>query len=184
MATSDLGCAQNPDGSLRDASEIEFFNDVDDSPNFGSPRFRSFTRRSADNLLERENSDSVAYHPNPRIPHQAMGNNVNSPKSAAVPNQNGFAACKHEIIGYPSICIRYPVISLGLVRAKPHVVDAGAIHHRQWRKISRFEDVSNCKLNANSRLDVPDLRVLSRNVRPPRNGELQRCRKECNARPS
>ncbi|KAJ7829842.1 hypothetical protein B0H13DRAFT_2213484 [Mycena leptocephala] len=37
MATSDLGCAQNPDGSLRDASEIEFFNDVDDTVPISGP---------------------------------------------------------------------------------------------------------------------------------------------------
>jgi hypothetical protein len=33
----DLGCAQNPDGSLRDASEIEFFNDVDDTVPISGP---------------------------------------------------------------------------------------------------------------------------------------------------
>jgi hypothetical protein len=37
MVTSDLGCAQNPDGSLRDASEIEFFNDVEDTVPISGP---------------------------------------------------------------------------------------------------------------------------------------------------
>ncbi|KAJ6573228.1 hypothetical protein B0H10DRAFT_2105571 [Mycena sp. CBHHK59/15] len=37
MADSVLGCAQNPDGSLRDASEIQFFNDVDDQHPISGP---------------------------------------------------------------------------------------------------------------------------------------------------
>ncbi|KAJ7023244.1 hypothetical protein C8F04DRAFT_1271566 [Mycena alexandri] len=37
MASSDLGCAQNPDRSLWDASEIHFFNDVDDAVPISGP---------------------------------------------------------------------------------------------------------------------------------------------------
>jgi hypothetical protein len=37
MSPTTLGCAQNPDGSLRDASEIEFFNDVDDENPIAGP---------------------------------------------------------------------------------------------------------------------------------------------------
>ncbi|KAJ7193210.1 hypothetical protein GGX14DRAFT_325415, partial [Mycena pura] len=34
---SNLGCAQNSDGSLRDASQIQFFNDVDDEQSISGP---------------------------------------------------------------------------------------------------------------------------------------------------
>jgi hypothetical protein len=34
---TDLGCVRNPDGSLRDASEIEFFHDVDDEHRISGP---------------------------------------------------------------------------------------------------------------------------------------------------
>ncbi|KAJ7084240.1 hypothetical protein C8R44DRAFT_894208 [Mycena epipterygia] len=49
MAQSDLGCAQNSDGSLRDASEIQFYNDVDDErpisgPSSSRPLTPIFTR--------------------------------------------------------------------------------------------------------------------------------------------
>jgi hypothetical protein len=37
MSTSHLGCAQNPDGSLRDASEIQFYNDADDEHPISGP---------------------------------------------------------------------------------------------------------------------------------------------------
>lgn len=37
MSESLLGCAQNPDGSLREASQIQFFNDVDDEHPISGP---------------------------------------------------------------------------------------------------------------------------------------------------
>ncbi|KAJ6475918.1 hypothetical protein DFH09DRAFT_1342562 [Mycena vulgaris] len=37
MASSDLGCAQNANGSLRDASEIDFFYDVDNMAPLAGP---------------------------------------------------------------------------------------------------------------------------------------------------
>ncbi|KAJ6616065.1 hypothetical protein B0H10DRAFT_1414526 [Mycena sp. CBHHK59/15] len=37
MASTDLGCAQNPDGSLRDASEIAFYSDPDDEVPIAGP---------------------------------------------------------------------------------------------------------------------------------------------------
>ncbi|KAJ7824422.1 hypothetical protein B0H13DRAFT_1919143 [Mycena leptocephala] len=44
MSQSAFGCAQNPDGSLRDASEIQFYNDVDDEHPISAAGTSSSTR--------------------------------------------------------------------------------------------------------------------------------------------
>lgn len=96
MAQSGLGCAQNSDGSLRDASEIQFFNDVDDEHPISSP---SSTRTSSSRSLApifTQRVKPVGKVAGSRRPSPRRSSRTSRPSARAADPNNAEASVKRK----------------------------------------------------------------------------------------